>query len=60
MLQGLEDQLVEFKEQFRLREQAHNRRHLKYEMEKAKLEEETATLKKKVTLGWILGCLSGT
>ena len=42
-----------------MREQAHNRRRIKDEREKAKLEEETAALKKKVTLGWILGCLSG-
>lgn len=57
--QELEAQISELKEQLRNREQTYNRRRLKDEREKTRLEEDMTVLRKKVTLGWILGCLTG-
>ncbi|KAH7420325.1 hypothetical protein KP509_13G002200 [Ceratopteris richardii] len=54
----LEEKISELKEQLRNREQAFNRRRLKDERERTRLEEDMAVLRKKVTLGWILGCLT--
>ncbi|MCO5606839.1 hypothetical protein L7F22_061030 [Adiantum nelumboides] len=54
----LEEQISDLKEQLRNREQTYNRRRLKDEREKTRLEEDMTVLRKKVTLGWILGCLT--
>ncbi|KAH7415997.1 hypothetical protein KP509_14G070400 [Ceratopteris richardii] len=54
----LEQQVSDLKEQLRNREQAYNRKRLKDERHRSRLEEDMSVLKKKVTLGWILGCLT--
>ncbi|MCO5568813.1 hypothetical protein L7F22_022513 [Adiantum nelumboides] len=54
----LEEKISHFREQLRSKEHNYNRLKTKDEREKAKLEEDMAILKKKVSLGWILGCLS--
>lgn len=54
----LEEQLAELKEQLRNQEHTYNQRRLKDEREKTRLEEDMTALRKKVSLGWILGCLT--
>ncbi|KAH7300322.1 hypothetical protein KP509_24G056200 [Ceratopteris richardii] len=54
----LEEKISHLKDQIRSREHNYNRHKLKDERERAKLEEDISVLKKKLSLGWILGCLS--
>ncbi|KAH7373775.1 hypothetical protein KP509_17G074500 [Ceratopteris richardii] len=54
----LEEKISNLKEQIKNKDYNYNRLKLKDEREKLKLEEDMSVLKKKVSLGWILGCLS--
>eukprot|EP01018_Ginkgo_biloba_P017595 Gb_32059 [translate_table: standard] len=54
----LETTVDELKQQLEQKEQLYRHRMAREEKEKSKLEKELQVLRKKVTMGWILGCLS--